>query len=53
MLDYYLADVVNLMRHHMERNRRQKPAPATAPQGVQLPRSDNEVIYRKADDSWL
>ena len=53
MLDYHLADVVNLMRHHMERNRRLNKAPATAPKGVPLPRSDNEIIYRKADDSWL
>jgi hypothetical protein len=53
MLDYTLADVLNLMRHHMERNRRLQPKTAAEPGTVQRPRSDQEVIYRQADDSWL
>lgn len=51
MLDYALIDVVNLMRHHIERKHRRQLLEATAP--AQRPQSDQEIIYRKADDSWL
>jgi hypothetical protein len=59
MLDYPLADVIDLMRHHMDRNRRtqlqeiptaQQAAPAPIPRS-----SGQRVIYRKAtdnDDWW-
>lgn len=59
MLDYPLADVIALLRHHMDRNRRTQPqdipmaqqaAPAPIPRG-----SGQQVIYREAtdnDDWW-
>ena len=59
MLDYPLADVIALMRHHIDRNRRTQPqdipmAQPTTP--APIPRSNGQqVIYREAtdaDDWW-
>ena len=49
MLDYPLVDVLDLIKDHMDYNRR-KPAAqaATAP-----PSTQKKVIYRQADDSWF
>lgn len=58
MLDYPLADVITLMRHHLDRNRRITPQtiPRQAAPGP-LPQRSNgqQVIYREAtdtDDWW-
>ena len=58
MLDYPLADVIALMRHHLDRNRRtqiqETPTQQEAP--AHIPRSSGQqVIYREAtdaDDWW-
>lgn len=58
MLDYPLADVIALMRHHLDRNRRtpsqaipiQQAAPAPLPHST-----GQQIIYREAtdnDDWW-
>lgn len=52
MLDYPLQDVIDLMRQHMDYNRRNRQREAA--QADRVARSNTqEVIYRKADDSWF
>ena len=52
MLDYPLEDVIDLMRQHMDYNRRTRQREAL--QAGQNNRSNTQdVIYRKADDSWF
>jgi len=58
MLDYPLADVFALMRHHLDRNRRIPPQDIPTQQAAPAPRprsSGQQVIYREAtdnDDWW-
>jgi hypothetical protein len=51
MLDYPLEDVIDLMRHDLDYNRRTRQREAQAPQAIHG--NTQEVIYRKADDSWF
>lgn len=52
MLDYPFADVIDLTVEHLDRHRRTQPQ-----ENIQGPRtpvgSRQEVVYRKADDSWF
>ena len=50
MLDYPLTDVIDLMRHHLDYNRRNRQREASPGRGRS---NTQDVIYRKADDSWL
>lgn len=58
MLDYPLPDVIALMRHHLDRNRRMTPqaiptAQQAAPAPIPQRSGGQQVIYREAtDDEW-
>lgn len=57
MLDYPLPDVIALMRHHLDRNRRTPAQEITARQEAPAPiprSSGQQVIVREAtdDDEW-
>ena len=51
ILDYPLEDMIVLIRQHRDYTRRQR---AAKPQpGPHKKSNTQEVIYRRADDSWL
>ena len=58
MLDYPLADVIALMRHHLDRTRRTTPqyiptAQQETPARIPKRSTGQQVIYREAtDDEW-
>lgn len=52
MLGYPLGDVIDLMQQHMDYNRRTREREARQA-GTNNHRNTQEVVYRKADDSWF
>lgn len=49
ILDYPLADMMDLIRQHLDYNRRSRAREAASTNQ----NKPQEVIYRKADDSWF